>query len=335
MITLSLVICTKDRPTQLRRCLESVLGQTCPPDEIVIVDASIDDKSLSVVKEMRRKKRSPRFLYTHTYPGTARQRNIGFEMANAYVVGSVDDDTILDKEALRIIKEVFNKGNTDLGGVMPRLIDPKDRRQSIWSLKSLYKRIFMLSHNFAKHVFIQASGFPAFPFQRQEITEPQEAEVLNGLYFYKKEVVKNYKFNEGFHGYSFMEDVEFAYRVSKNFKLLYVPSARIMHLHVPTSRSSYFETYKQIVENHHYFFLHAIEGTFVNWLAFYWSHIGLLISALSKKNALGRGGSLSGVLSGFRAILRLQRIKRYQQSVRLSTKSYKNEKFNAKAALSD
>jgi glycosyltransferase involved in cell wall biosynthesis len=281
MLSLSIIICTKDRPRQLQRCLETILRQSALPDEIVVVDASSNDLAHKVVNSFIKANPRPIFHYIHTRPSTAYQRNVGFDMARGDIIGSVDDDTELAPDVLGIIREVFEDSqNKDVGGVMPKIINPDDNKRGQWSLSTLYKRIFFLSHSVALRVRILPSGFPVFPFRRAGVSKPQKAEVLNGLYFYRRKVAKSFKFYEGFRGYSFMEDAEFSYRVSKHYRLLYIPTAEVLHLHVNVSRSSYYELYKQIVENHYYFFTKAVKGTFLNWLAFYWSHIGLFISYL-------------------------------------------------------
>ncbi len=308
MLSLSIIICTKDRPKQLQRCLESIFNQTLLPKELVIVDASSTNLTRNLIDSFRKTNPKMNFRYAHTRPSTAYQRNLGFDMADGDIIGSVDDDTVLAPNALKIILEVFSRPEYhDVGGAMPRLLNPPENEKPWWAASTLYKLIFMLSHNHAKRTYIQASGFPAFPFGRNDISEPQEAEVLNGLYFYRRKVAKSFKFYEGFHGYSFMEDAEFSYRVSKSYRLLYIPAAEILHLHVDVSRSSYFELFRQVVENRYYFFTQALERSFRNRLAFYWSHIGLLISALQKRPAFGRHGSLCGFIAGFRSVLSKQR----------------------------
>ncbi len=292
--------------------------QSLLPDEIIIVDASSNDAAFAVVNSFKEGFSKPVFRYVHTRPSTAYQRNVGFDMANSDIIGSVDDDTELAPDVLGIIREVFEDSqNKDVGGVMPKIINPDDNKRGQWSLSTLYKRIFFLSHSVALRVRILPSGFPVFPFRRTGVSKPQKAEVLNGLYFYRRKVAKSFKFYEGFRGYSFMEDAEFSYRVSKHYRLLYIPTAEVLHLHVSTGRIDKYTLYKQIVENHHYFFTGAVRQTFFNRLAFFWANLGVFITTLcNKKPRWGRYGAVTGFLAGFRSILKRQRDTCYNSTVK-------------------
>jgi len=317
MLSLSIIICTKDRPRQLGRCLKTIVGQTSPPDEIIIVDASSNDAAFAVVNSFKEGFSKPVFRYVHTRPSTAYQRNVGFDMARGEIVGSVDDDTELAPDVLEAVRGVFaDPQNKDVGGVMPRIINPDDDKRSPCSIQTVFKKTFLLTHSFASRVHVLPSGYPVFAFRREDLTEAQEAEVLNGLYFYRREVVQRFRFYEGFSGYSFMEDVELASRIARQYRLLYLPTARVLHLHVSAGRIDKYTLYKQIVENHHYFFTGVVRQTFFNRLAFFWANLGVFITTLCKKPRWGRYGAVTGFLAGFRSILKRQRDTRYHSTVK-------------------
>ncbi len=317
MLSLSMVICTKDRPRQLHRCLETILGQSVLPDEIVIVDASSNDLAHKVVNSFIKVNPRPNFRYVHTRPSTAYQRNVGFDMARGDIIGSVDDDTELAPDVLEIIRNAFaDPRNKEVGGIMPRIMNLDDDKRSPWSVQTVFKKTFLLTHNFAPRVHVLPSGYPVFAFRREDLTETQEAEVLNGLYFYRREVVQRFRFYEGFSGYSFMEDVELASRIARQYRLLYLPTARVLHLHVSAGRIDKYTLYKQIVENNHYFFTGVVRQTFFNRLAFFWANLGVFITTLCKKPRWGRYGAVTGFLAGFRSILKRQRDTRYHSTVK-------------------
>jgi GT2 family glycosyltransferase len=89
---LSVVIVTWQRAEHVRRCLER-LSQLDPlPDETVIVDASADDATLSVVRQF------PDVDYVR-FPGGAERmttsRNVGLLRVSGYVVAFLDDDAFV------------------------------------------------------------------------------------------------------------------------------------------------------------------------------------------------------------------------------------------------
>lgn len=86
--TVSVVICTRDRPQQLEQCLRSLLALADPPDEILVVDnAPSSDATQQVVAaiESVRYVREPR-------PGLSVARNTGIAQATGTIVAFTDDD---------------------------------------------------------------------------------------------------------------------------------------------------------------------------------------------------------------------------------------------------
>ncbi|MBU0995213.1 MAG: glycosyltransferase family 2 protein [Proteobacteria bacterium] len=49
-IRFSIVICTRNRPSELEACLDSISLQTYPPYETITVDASDDSRSEAVAR---------------------------------------------------------------------------------------------------------------------------------------------------------------------------------------------------------------------------------------------------------------------------------------------
>ena len=91
-----LIICTRHRPRELRRCLDSVLMQTRVPTTTLIVDSSEDDMSKRVVDDFASRWPADRaIVYIHSEPGTVHQRVVGLRESAAPIVHYVDDDTVL------------------------------------------------------------------------------------------------------------------------------------------------------------------------------------------------------------------------------------------------
>src|SRR6516162_8840309 len=86
----SLVICTRDRPQELARCLASLADQTTSPTEIIVVDNASRDK----------RSREAAIAAKATYvredrPGLDYARNAGIRAANGEIVVFTDDDVRL------------------------------------------------------------------------------------------------------------------------------------------------------------------------------------------------------------------------------------------------
>jgi GT2 family glycosyltransferase len=89
-LSASLIICTRDRPDELRRCLASLPAQSYPPTEVIVVDnASRDNRTRQVAE-------AAGVTYVREdRPGLSHARNSGIRHSSAEVIAFTDDDVIL------------------------------------------------------------------------------------------------------------------------------------------------------------------------------------------------------------------------------------------------
>ena len=102
---LTVVICTRDRPTGLRATLISLQHQTDSKFWVVVVDnGSSSLESAEVVEELG----LPRCKYIfEPRPGLSRARNRGLEVVGTELVAWIDDDEIADTDWTRRLKQGF------------------------------------------------------------------------------------------------------------------------------------------------------------------------------------------------------------------------------------
>ncbi len=92
--SISVVVCTRDRPDSLRKTLNSVLAAECDDFEVVVVDnAPATDGTCRVVDELN----DPRLRYVcEPLPGLSRARNRALAEARGEIVAFTDDDVVVD-----------------------------------------------------------------------------------------------------------------------------------------------------------------------------------------------------------------------------------------------
>jgi glycosyltransferase involved in cell wall biosynthesis len=86
-LTVTIVICTRNRPAHLARCLEAVAALKPQPDDVLIVDNSEG----CLETERLARKFSARYTI-EMIPGLSRARNRGLAEANSDIVAYLDDD---------------------------------------------------------------------------------------------------------------------------------------------------------------------------------------------------------------------------------------------------
>lgn len=110
---LSVVIPTHERPTQLRRCIDSLLACEYPPDryEVVVVDnVPTSSVTADLVRRQSPAHTSVRYVRSDV-PGSASARNAGILAARAEIVAFVDDDVVVDPWWLAEVGTGFRAGD--------------------------------------------------------------------------------------------------------------------------------------------------------------------------------------------------------------------------------
>ncbi|HEU4564922.1 MAG TPA: glycosyltransferase [Gemmatimonadaceae bacterium] len=100
---LSVVICTRDRPADLARCLEALDRSVVAPDEVVVVDnAPASGETRRVVD------RWPRARYVaEPRPGLSAARNAGIRASTGEIVAFTDDDVVVHPTWVARVRRAF------------------------------------------------------------------------------------------------------------------------------------------------------------------------------------------------------------------------------------
>jgi glycosyltransferase involved in cell wall biosynthesis len=292
-LTLSVVICTKDRPHLLAACLESLQRQTRPPQEIAIVDASATP-SRDAADRLARNMPGCQVALIGSPPGLPHQRNVGTRATTGAVVVYLDDDVVLEPGYLAAVARTFEAdGSGRIGGVGGAQVPDPTPREGL--LRRVACRVFLLD-TYGRGV-VKRSGRPEYAFSPRT---RMEVECLSGCNMaYRREVLDALSFDERLGGYALGEDLQFSYRVSRRWTLVLTPDARLEHRHAGGGRPARDEHQAMAVFNRYLFFREHLARGPVDWIAYVWSSLGAML--LTLRDPGGRG--LRGALTGYRAIL--------------------------------
>jgi len=101
-LTVTLVICTRDRPDLLSRCLRAISCLEPAPDEVLVVD---NTPGREVVRSMAQSN-GARYI-VEPLPGLSRARNRGFAESTSDIIAYIDDDAEADPDWLGKMMEQF------------------------------------------------------------------------------------------------------------------------------------------------------------------------------------------------------------------------------------
>lgn len=99
----SVVICTRNRPAHLEKCLQRLQEQYCLPGEIIVVDNAPDNDETRLVAEAFHVR-----YVREDRPGLDVARNTGARRARSAIVAYTDDDTLPDRYWVYRVHETFN-----------------------------------------------------------------------------------------------------------------------------------------------------------------------------------------------------------------------------------
>jgi len=270
-MSISVILCTKDRPDDLSRCLDSIQKQSVKPDELIVVDASSGNETERLCYN-RRGTSSIELKYIRSKPHLTHQRNLGVDSSGGELIFFFDDDVILDERYLENVREAFLRYGP--GGVSGTCEDVF----KLPMLKKCFLKMFMLTRFDGASSRIQPSAFPVWALKPPSRIN---VECLQGLCMsYRREVFDEFRFDEEIPRRGGLEDVDFSYRVSRKYKLLQIPGAKVFHKRSLKSRTPDGEHFFTKMVYHYRFFGKNVNKSFLNWTCFWWSNAGELLKSI-------------------------------------------------------
>lgn len=120
-LSISLCICTKDRPTMLASLLNSVIRQARAPEEVVIIDNSSSEETFFAVQRFVGE--LPIKYVRDLRPSIPALRNRAIYESSGQIISFTDDDCVLEPQYLAHVERTFLRSRRigAVGGVMKHL----------------------------------------------------------------------------------------------------------------------------------------------------------------------------------------------------------------------
>lgn len=253
------------RSEPLLKLLFSIQEQTLYPNEILIVDGSVDAKT----KQLLQKKTFKNLKYFQVEAnqrGLTKQRNFGIDKVDktSEIICFLDDDIILKPDYFENLIGTYNKKNDALavGGyiINDNVWDESDNQNSKYKfyfdgwMRNEPLR-FKLRRKFGLQPDTKPGYFPTFAHGRSVGFLPPSGkiysveQIMGGVSSYKKEVFERLNFSTYFEGYGLYEDADFSLRLSKIGKLYVNTAAQLYHYHDDSGRPNRYKYGKMVVRN--------------------------------------------------------------------------------------
>jgi len=269
----SVVICTLNRPDDIRRCVDALGRQTRPPEQVVVIDAGdLQDTRRQLAQSCE--EAGIEFKYAKDEPSTTRQRNAGARIASGSVLFFLDDDVEIAEDYISRLMSLYEKDTEGRIGGITGVPEPAPAPESgFWKW---YQRFFLLAETRAgarpgmkrSHFPVHGTGFVGV--DRCEIMPSTAVS-------YRAQVFQEFEFDGNLGGYVMAEDLDLAWRVSRVHELWTDAGAVYRHKKSEVSRNSRRETEKRRILFTQYFFRKNMGGSVTCWLARCWALLGMSV----------------------------------------------------------
>ncbi len=107
-VAVSAIICTRNRPDLIAQAVGSVLSNTYPNFDLVVIDQSDDDRTGEIVRA--RMSEHPKLRYMHsTVAGLSRAYNTGIRESQGQILAFTDDDCVVPPDWIANIAAAFGR----------------------------------------------------------------------------------------------------------------------------------------------------------------------------------------------------------------------------------
>ncbi len=296
MLKLSIIIPTKNRFQNIKKILFFIISKKFFFNEIIIIDSSDNEDKNKVYKicSAYKKKYKIKILLFYSRPSTSEQRNLGIfksNKKNKYIM-FLDDDIKFYKNSLENAKKFILQTDKSVGAIGFNLIE-KVKNNFLSKIKnSKLSEILGL--------YSQKKGFVAKSGWHTKAVNLKKNTYVNWLstqaVIYKKEKIKNIRFDKNLGSYSYLEDLDFSYEVSKKSKLVICHNAKYSHLFTKSNRDEFDFGRKEIFNRYYFLKKHNLYKVNFYFACLLKISTNLLLTLTKNKLSLKRFfGNISGI----------------------------------------
>jgi glycosyltransferase involved in cell wall biosynthesis len=277
---IAFIVPTRNRPELLSKLLKSLQEQTVPANQIIVVDGSDEP-----IEPKIRNFLSDTVSCIRVFPpGLTKQRNAGIEALNDDITlaGYLDDDIILENDAIEAMLRFWKDCQDDVGGSSFHITNNKVASPLVKIPGRILGKFFWCD-DFRQGKILR-SGFatPVVPVLRDTYTEW----LCGGATVWKRQILNNFRYDESLAGTSYMEDIDFSFAVGQYYKLVILKNAKVQHFPPPFNRDKCHSRGRMNVHHRHHF---VRKHSNLSTPLFYWATLGqtliLVLTSIPRRSS--------------------------------------------------
>lgn len=217
---LAFIIPTKDRPQKIANLLASFVEQKVTCGRLIVIDGG--QCIQNVIAEFFGI--LPVEYFTCQPPGQIRQRNMGIGLltARTKLVGFLDDDIVLEPQAIKKMLACWNAADPRTAGIGFNIVNVPRHHHS------LLKGLMLASSSTPGRILPSGVNVPF-----QNIEANIHSQFLGGGYtVWRREILEEYPQETLNTRWAWGEDIRYSYPIGKKYPLFVCAAARVRHEHV-------------------------------------------------------------------------------------------------------
>ena len=215
------VIPTRNRPKDLLNAINSLCTQSRLPDELIIVDQSVDDLSFRAVNNTLSKFKQIKHIYIHDprILGLVDAKRVAVNHASGDIICFLEDDVVLEANYIQQIELGFTK-NPNMIGCSGVITNPP-------KANFLYRFLFNIFH---RGIFNDNRMKVRSVYHGYDHNLIESNMLSGGVSAWRREIFDEVEFDVA-NGFHMFEDIDFSTRVARHYgnRLFINPNARLAH----------------------------------------------------------------------------------------------------------
>jgi glycosyltransferase involved in cell wall biosynthesis len=208
------VIPTRNRSSDLVETAHAIAGQTRLPDELIVIDQSpAGDSSRQLRETLSTQSVRLIYIWDPAITGLPMARNIGFQASTGDLVCYLDDDITPARDYFAEVESGFSQF-PGWDGLCGGFTDNEPQGMARALCRALFRR----------------GLFRDDRARLATMTSPAAVRLMcGGASCFRREVLRQFRFDETLTGYALGEDIEFCLRAGRRFRFGAWPYARWHH----------------------------------------------------------------------------------------------------------